>query len=208
MTALFIDSTYDITLGILDDALGWVEFERFQGQKASSILQVETHRLLHKNNLKVKDLKALISIAGPGFYTGLRLSEGFADVLAFSGVPHYSFLSYEIPAFTGVKSGTWMTKAYRGEYFFHHWNEKGGLNQLVATKDLEGYLKNVDKSSFYIHSDSAIDDFSRNLISNVKTSHSLLKERSKDIFTHILQQQSKVESFYFRAPEDEFKVSV
>jgi len=208
LAILFIDSTYDITLGLLDPNLGWINFEKFSGQKASSIIQKETHNILKSADLKVNDLSTIISVAGPGFYTGLRLSEGFADVLIFSGIKHYSFLSYSIPALAGVASGVWMTKAYRGEYFFHFWNGNVVRNELVAAKELEQFLKTVDKSSFYIHSDSAIDDFSRNLLEKTLTTHELLKVKSEVIFTSIINSQTKVDSFYFRAPEDEFKVSI
>ena len=208
MTSLFIDTTYDITLGILDDDLGWINFETFYGQKVSNILQKETHRLLDANSLKILDLDSVISIAGPGFYTGLRLSEGFADVLIFSGIKHFSFLSYTIPHLAGIENGIWMTKAYRGEYFFHLWNKEVSQNHLIAAKELEGFLSNVDKTSFYIHSENAIDDLSRGLIGERKTTLELLKDNSKNIFSKIINAQIKNESFYFRAPEDEFKVSL
>lgn len=208
MASLFIDSTYDITLGILDDDLGWIKFERFYGQKASAIIQKETHNLLKSAGLKIPDLSSVITIAGPGFYTGLRLSEGFADVLIFLGIKHYSFLSYHIPALAGVKSGIWMTKAYRGEYFFHFWNENGSRNELVASKELEKFMNTVDKSNFYIHSDTAIDEHSRAMLDKFSTTHDLLKEKSQIIFPAILKAQTKVDSYYFRAPEDEFKVSI
>ena len=205
MTALFIDSTYDITLGILDDDLGWINFDKFTGQKASAIIQKETYNLLEKSGLKLSGIKKMFSVAGPGFYTGLRLSEGFADVLTFSGIPHYSFFSYDVPQMTGVKSGVWMTKAYRGEYFFHFWSETENRNELVAAKELEKFLETVDKSNFYIHSEAAIDDFSRAFVTTRLSTHDLLKTHSKDIFSKV---NSKVDSYYFRAPEDEFKVSV
>jgi tRNA threonylcarbamoyladenosine biosynthesis protein TsaB len=208
LAALFIDSTYDITLGVLDDNLGWIKFDRFYGQKASAIIQKETHNLLSSAGIKLADLKCVITIAGPGFYTGLRLSEGFADVLIFLGIKHYSFLSYDIPALTGATSGVWLTKAYRGEYFFHFWDGKVARNELVAAKDLEKFLETVDKSNFYIHSDTAIDDFSRNMLGKCLNTHDLLKEKSQIIFSSILKSESKVDSFYFRAPEDEFKVSI
>ena len=195
-------------MGVLNDELGWVQFQRFQNQKASAIIQKETYDLLEKSGLKTKDIKAVITVAGPGFYTGLRLSEGFADVFIFNGQQHFSFLSYEIPALTGVVSGTWMTKAYRGEYFFHRWNGKESRNELVAAKDLEAFIKHADKSQFYIHSDAAIDEICRNLIPEPQTTFELLKHHPKDIFPAILKSKSKVDSFYFRAPEDEFKVSV
>jgi tRNA threonylcarbamoyladenosine biosynthesis protein TsaB len=208
LACLFIDSTYDVTLGILDDHLNWKKFENFSGQKASSVIQKETHHLLASTSLKISDLSSVISVAGPGFYTGLRLSEGFADVLVFFGIKHYSFFSYNIPFFSGIKNGTWMTKAYRGEYFFHFWDGEIFRNELVAAKDLEAFLRNVDKSDFYIHSQSAIDDFSRGLLPECISTYDLLKEKSHIIFSSILNSQSKVDSYYFRAPEDEFKVSI
>jgi tRNA threonylcarbamoyladenosine biosynthesis protein TsaB len=208
LASLFIDSTYDITLGILEENLGWIKFEKFLGHKASAIIQTETHNLLNSVGLKITNLTSIISIAGPGFYTGLRLSEGFADVLIFSGIKHNSFLTYDIPVLSGVQKGVWMTKAYRGEYFFHFWDGSNSRNELVASKDLENFLETVDKSSFYIHSDSAIDDFSRNLLGQCFTTSDLLKNKPQIIFSTILKSQSKVDSFYFRAPEDEFKVSI
>lgn len=208
MASLFIDSTYDVTLGILDDSQGWIQFEKFTNQKASAIIQTETHNLLIKAGLKIADIDSVITVAGPGFYTGLRLSEGFADVFIFNGKKHYSFMTYDIPKMTGVKSGVWMTKAYRGEYFFHLWDGETSRNELVSAKELETFMKNVDKSHFYIHSDSAIDDLSRGMISSPLTTVDLLKTHSKEIFSKIIQTASKVDSYYFRAPEDEFKVSV
>lgn len=208
MASLFIDSTYDVTLGILDDSQGWIQFEKFANQKASAIIQTETHNLLQKAGLKIADIDTVITVAGPGFYTGLRLSEGFADVFIFNGKKHFSFMTYDIPKMIGVKSGVWMTKAYRGEYFFHLWDETSARNELVSAKELEAFMQNVDKSQIYIHSDSAIDELSRGLISNPIPTVDLLKTHSKDIFAHIIQAALKVDSYYFRAPEDEFKVSV
>jgi tRNA threonylcarbamoyladenosine biosynthesis protein TsaB len=208
LACLFIDSTYDITLGILDDELGWIKFQRFFNQKASAIIQKETYQLLQEAKLSMKDMQQVITIAGPGFYTGLRLSEGFADVMTFMEARHLNFMSYEIPSLTGISEGTWMTKAYRGEYFFHRWNSSQKENKLVAAKELESYLAGVDKSSFYIHSQSAIDELSKSFLQQWKTTSELLEKEPKKIFTNILKSSQKLESYYFRAPEDEFKVSL
>lgn len=208
MASLFIDSTYDVTLGILDESQGWIQFEKFTNQKASAIIQTETHNLLVKAGLKIADIDSVITVAGPGFYTGLRLSEGFADVFIFNGKKHFSFMTYDIPKMIGVRSGVWMTKAYRGEYFFHLWDESSSRNELVSAKELEEFMKDVDKSQIYIHSDSAIDELSRGLILNPKMTVDLLKTHAPEIFSHIIKSALKVDSYYFRAPEDEFKVSV
>lgn len=207
MASLFIDTTYDVSLGILDENLGWLKFENFSGQKVSSVIQKQAHLLLGEVGLKSSELESIITVAGPGFYTGLRLSEGFADVFKFAAIKHYSFLSYSIPKLINVPSGVWMTKAYRGEYFFHIWNLNGSKNELVSTRDLEDFLSRIDISSLYIHSESAIDDFSRSLLPNWITTQKLLRSHSQILFNSILKSDLNIDSFYFRAPEDEFKIS-
>lgn len=207
MALLFIDSTYDITLGILNDQLEWRDFKRFTGQKASIILQTEVFNLLQSQGLKPQDISGVVTIAGPGFYTGLRLSEGFADVLKFFQKPLYSFYTYEIPLWCGVEQGVWMTKAYRGEYFFHYWNKEESKNVLVPTKELALEVAKTD-SQMFIHSLSALDEQSLGLVSDPISTHDLLKSESKKIFKEVLNKNIRRESFYFRAPEDEFKVSL
>jgi tRNA threonylcarbamoyladenosine biosynthesis protein TsaB len=207
LASLFIDTTYDVSLGILDENLGWLKFENFSGQKVSSVIQKQAHLLLGEVGLKSSELESIITVAGPGFYTGLRLSEGFADVFKFAAIKHYSFLSYSIPKLINVPSGVWMTKAYRGEYFFHIWNLNGSKNELVSTRDLEDFLSRIDISSLYIHSESAIDDFSRSLLPNWITTQKLLRSHSQILFNSILKSDLNIDSFYFRAPEDEFKIS-
>ncbi len=195
-----------MTLGLLNKKLEWSEFKRFSGQKASMILQNEVFNLLQSSNMKAEDLEGIVTIAGPGFYTGLRLSEGFADVLKFFNKPLYSFYSYEAPAWCGVEQGVWMTKAYRGEYFFHHWDKDSSRNVLVSSKELASYVENL-KEQVFIHSLPALDQISLDLIKNHVSTHDLLQKKSKDIFKQVLDHKTTRESFYFRAPEDEFKVS-
>lgn len=205
MSILYVDSTYDITLGILDEKFSWLHFQKYSGKKASMILQKEAFHLLQNHNIKARDIKAVVSIAGPGFYTGLRLSEGLADVFEFFKIPHYSFYSYDIPKMCGVAEGVWLTKAYRGEYFFHHWNEKEDKNTLITTHELEAKLAEIN--NLFIHTESAIDQHASDLVKDYRTTQDLLKKYPGEIFKNILDKKLKRESFYFRAPEDEFRVS-
>lgn len=144
-------------------------------------------------------------MAGPGFYTGLRLSEGFADIFKMFGIPHFAFYSYEIPRWLGVTQGSWLTKAYRGEYFFHHWNEEKNWNELISAKALPQKLQGM--SSLYIHSLAAIDDPIKSAGKELKLTYDLLQTHSQDIFRHVQNEKLLRESFYFRAPEDEFRVA-
>jgi tRNA threonylcarbamoyladenosine biosynthesis protein TsaB len=204
LSYLFVDSTYDLTLGILDDGYEWLAFRTISGQKASAIIQKEVHALLENLNLSAEALSGIITINGPGFYTGLRLAEGFADVFHYFGVPHYSFYSYEVPLWCGVSEGIWFTKAYRGEYFFYHWNGTDSRQELVDLKSLE---KNIKPGSYFIHSEASLDSVSAGLIPAPVITQKLLEEHPQDIFKHVLGGKLSRELFYFRAPEDEFKVN-
>lgn len=205
MSYLFIDSTYDLTIGVLDDGLSWLSFETLSGQKVSTVIQARAHEFLKQHKIEPGNLKGIFTINGPGFYTGLRLSEGFADVLKFFGVPAFSFYSYEIPNWCGKESGTWFTKAYRGEYFLYKWQGDQGEQQLLSSKEIPEALAKLDK--IFIHSQSSLDKLSTDLIQNSATTLDLLKNYPKEIFSKVLELGLKRDAFYFRAPEDEFKVN-
>lgn len=200
MSVLFIDSSYDITLGLLNEKYEWLDFRTFRGQRASNTLQTETFRLLKEMGVGMKDLSAVVTIAGPGFYTGLRLSEGFADVTKFFQIPHYSFYSHEIPGWLGHHDSAWVTKAYRGEYFIY----QDGQQKLIETKDLADLKLPTE---VFIHSETALDEKLRAIAGNAKSTLELLKESPRKIFKHVFHEKLIRESFYFRAPEDEFRMN-
>lgn len=203
MSFLFIDSSYDITLGLLNENLGWHELRNFRGQKASATLQTETHRLLKDYRTDIINLSGIISVAGPGFYTGLRLSEGFADVTKFFSIPHYSFYTYEIPQWLGYAEGTWVTKAYRGEYFIYEWSgDKSGI-KLVSAKDLSDLKVS---GQVFIHSETSLDEKISPLTVTAISTSDLLKNHPENIFSVVIKGLWR-ESYYFRAPEDEFRMN-
>lgn len=140
---------------------------------------------------------------GPGFYTGLRLAEGFSNVFKFFGVKEYSFYSYEIPYWCGFEEGNWFTKAYKGEYFFHRWVKDQGHHQLVSAKELD---KAFDGKKLFIHSDIALDANSSSYLTGAEKTFDLLQNYPEKIFPHVLKGLNR-EPFYFRAPEDEFKAN-
>lgn len=203
MSYLFIDSTYDLTLGVLDDGLRWLSLETFTNQKASAVIQAKAHELLKIHSINPTELSGVITVNGPGFYTGLRLAEGFSDVFKFFGVKQFSFYSYEIPYWCGYTSGTWFTKAYRGEYFFYRWENAQSEKKLVSSKELAG---EISSEQFFIHSEASLDTLSTSLISNPVMTNELLKTHPEKIFKEVLKGRFK-EPFYFRAPEDEFKAN-
>lgn len=203
MAHLFIDSTYDLTLGLLDENFSWAKFVHYPNLKASEILQLEVLKMCEEFGVKVSELSSVIHVSGPGFYTGLRLSEGFVDVMKFSGIKSYSFYTYDLLSLLHINEGHWVTKAYRGEYFVHDISKKE--NHLIASRDLADFL--VDKSPIYIHSDKAIDQLVKDHVSSFVTTQELL-EKNPQVIKALIEQNSQRESYYFRAPEDEFRTSV
>jgi tRNA threonylcarbamoyladenosine biosynthesis protein TsaB len=201
LTILFVDTTYDICLGLLGDDLKWIEIRTQKGQRASAVLQNQVYGICKEHEIFPADLKGIISVAGPGFYTGLRLSQGFADIFKVFGVPSMSFYTYEIPRWCGHEKGVWMTKAYRGEWFFHEWDGNYTENILVATTKVEEHLKHYDH--VFIHSETAIEALPKNFSSTLK----LLEERPEQIFSEVVKKSLVRESYYFRAPEDEFRTN-
>lgn len=203
MSYLFIDSTYDLILGILDDEFKWLSFEHTSGQKASVIIQAHSQKLLDKHKLDVKSLRGVITVNGPGFYTGLRLAEGLSDVFQFFGVKQFSFYTYDIPFWCGIQEGTWFTKAYRGEYFLYYWKDSTSSQKLVAVKDLHTVLT---EELYYIHSELSLDQTSSAIIKKTEMTIDLLQKYPEKIFPNVLSSPRK-DAFYFRAPEDEFKAN-
>jgi tRNA threonylcarbamoyladenosine biosynthesis protein TsaB len=200
---LFIDSTYDLYLGILDQKFNWLSFEIHGGQKASGVLQPKVYEILNRHKIFPADLSGIFSVNGPGFYTGLRLAEGFSDVFSFFGVKQYSFYTYEIPFWCGHEKGTWFTRAYRGEYFFFNWNGEAASSKLVRGTDLNSSFFDGD---IFIHSNQSLDQLSEKLIDKPIHTVELIRSRPNEIFTKARKTLVK-DPFYFRAPEDEFKVN-
>jgi tRNA threonylcarbamoyladenosine biosynthesis protein TsaB len=203
LSYLFIDSTYELLIGVLDDGMNWLSFERYTGQKASAIIQKNAFELLKSNGISPQELSGIITVNGPGFYTGLRLAEGFADVFSFFGVKTYSFYSYEIPRWCGHQSGGWFTKAYRGEYYLYQWDGDKNTTKLYSVKEIEQGLPDIQ---MFIHTASSLDEKSSNLLKAPISTFDLLKEHPEKIFKEVLKGPKR-EPFYFRAPEDEFKVN-
>lgn len=203
MAHLFIDSTYDLTLGLLNEDFSWAKFTHFPNQKASEIIQLEVLKMCQELGIEVSELTSAIHIAGPGFYTGLRLSEGFVDVLKFSGIKSFSCYSYDLLPLMGLDQGFWVTKAYRGEYFIHQLDNKE--NHLISSKEVQSFLSG--KSPIYFHSDKAIDQLVHEVVSAPVATLDLL-EKNPQVLKLVLEQQYQRESYYFRAPEDEFRTSV
>lgn len=196
MAYLFIDSTEELVCGLISDDFKWLEYETFKKVKASSVLHFEAFKFLEKRNLKLNEIQAVFSVAGPGSYTGMRLGEGFVQALNYLGLPVFSFYHFEVPRMCGVERGYWLAKAFKQEIFVHEWDMEKSEQKLVPESRL-----------LSLFAESKLEGFS--LIEPIQDlgNHStrvLISQNPEKIFPRILETNLRREPFYFRTLEQDF----
>ncbi|MDO9183562.1 MAG: hypothetical protein Q7U04_14205 [Bacteriovorax sp.] len=194
MHSIFLDSTSGLVIGLLDSNYSWLEYMSLDEKKPSEIIHFEIFNLLKKYNLKLFEMKCFIS-NGPGSYTGMRLSEGLAQVFELNKMDVYSFYHFNVPALSGVQQGFWATNAFKGQVFVYSWNGESSEKYLVNKDDYE--VEN-EKIGFTLDTK---DPFFSNLISTTK----LIKDKSSEIFSKISTIKMRVNPYYFRSLDEEFR---
>jgi tRNA threonylcarbamoyladenosine biosynthesis protein TsaB len=195
MHSLYVDSTSGLVIGLLDSKFKWIEYLDTNEKKPSEVIHVEIYNLIKKYNLDLKEMNFFFS-AGPGSYTGMRLGEGIAQILAWEDRHVFSFLHFEVPKFVGVKKGFWVTNAFKGQVFSYNWNleEEKSERELINSAD----FKIIDPNLGYtLASDSK--DFSE-----LKNTKDLIKNSSEIIFSHVYKEKMREAPYYFRTLDEEF----
>ena len=199
MKTLYLDTAYNQVIGICDERGQWLEIKESVGQRSSALLHSDLHKMCQSHGLRASDLKRVIYVAGPGFYTGLRIAYGIAQTMKLSGVDTRGLYSYEIPKLLGEQNYTWITKAYRGEVFV--FESKNSQGSLMSEDD---FLARDWSGKVYIHHPRALDDKMLAKLSTTQTTENLITQN----FAKILPAVALVPEpalYYFRAPEDEFR---
>jgi tRNA A37 threonylcarbamoyladenosine modification protein TsaB len=205
VTTLFLDTTYNQIIGFLDEKGAWIDYKETSGQKSSAQIHVVLQDLVEKNKIQKSHIKNVLYVSGPGFYTGLRIAHGIAEMLRIEERQLFSFYSFDIPRILGVDRYTWITKAYRGEVFIYEFHMGNPKSKLVSEKEFLGfeYCGNV-----YVHHASALDEMMKSKMAQFTETQSLLIQNISNIFNFCSQNQISSELFYFRPLEEEFKPSV
>lgn len=194
MHSLYVDSTSGLVIGLLDSEFNWVEYLDTQEKKPSEVIHVEIFNLVKKYNLDLKNMNFFFS-AGPGSYTGMRLGEGIAQVLAWDSLKVFSFHHFDVPMMIGIEKGFWVTNAFKGQVFIYNWDGKKTQKELVNSAD----FKIVDLDLGYTLS-SEVKDFG-----HLKTTRDLIKTQSQKIFSKVYKEKIREAPYYFRTLEEEFK---
>lgn len=194
MHYLYVDVTAGMTLGLLDDDFNWVEYKESAEKKPSEVIHQEIFRLINAHNVQPEQTEYFFA-SGPGSYTGMRLGEGIAQILEWSGRKIYSFHQFEVPQIMGIKKGYWMTNAFKGQVFLHTWENDQVNSQLLNTND----VKIIDDGfGFTLTHD-------HELFIKLKTSKELISTNPQKFFKNIKTLNMRKSPYYFRSLEEEFK---
>jgi tRNA threonylcarbamoyladenosine biosynthesis protein TsaB len=178
MYSLFLDTTSGLTVGLLDKSFRWLSFEVSDSARPSEIVHEKIFDLLKKFNVHLDDLR-LITIAGPGSYTGMRLGEGIAEIMRWNKIAIFSFYHFEVPKYVGVTSGNWVANAFKNQVFSYRWNGDDSCKALLAEcNDFDAFT--LDKTKELIHLFPS------------------------EIFSKVIALNEKKETYYFRTLEEEF----
>ncbi|MFT6633775.1 MAG: tRNA threonylcarbamoyladenosine biosynthesis protein TsaB [Bacteriovoracaceae bacterium] len=191
---LFIDTTQNITIGLLGEDLKWIDYQYLISKKSSAELHYLIYEMLSSRNKDVTSITGLIYCAGPGSYTGMRISEGLSNIFEWSKIKVNSFYHFEVPAICGANKGIWGAKAFKGEYFLYSWNQTVGEKILVPENELESRIGN--KEIYFGH-----EAF---LEKSGKLSKDFIKDCPELIFKYVLENNLCVPLYYYRPLEEEF----
>ena len=182
---LYIDTLDHLIIGLLDGkTMKFLQLEERAETKSSGIIHQVIYDIFQQNQMDPLQLAGVIQAAGPGSYTGMRLSHGIVQIFQWQGIKSYGFYHYEVPHWMGVREGVWRIKAFKREVFCYRWN--GGENHisLISERKVEQL-----REDFFTHS----------------CTHRMIKDDAAKFFSYIISHNIMREPYYFRSPELEFR---
>lgn len=196
MHFLYVDSTSGLVIGLLDSNYKWIEYLNFDEKKPSEIIHIEIFNLLKRHQLDLADLKFFFS-SGPGSYTGMRLGEGFAQMLAWDKREVFSFYHFKIPQMCGVEKGFWATNAFKGQVFLYQWKDllDEGTKELIDNSQ----FSIVDKKQGY----TLIND--KDEFKELQSTKDYIYNFPEKVFQNIYLKKIREAPYYFRTLDEEFK---
>jgi tRNA threonylcarbamoyladenosine biosynthesis protein TsaB len=192
--SLFVDSSEFLTIGLLDKDLNWAHFETYKNKKSSGVFHGLLEEVLTNHDTDLFKLERVFYCAGPGSYTGVRLVEGFAQILRWKNIKTNSFYFFDVPKILNHKKGSWVSEAHKGEFFVYSWDEETSQTALVPKKE---YILESERDTYTISS-------SIEIIPNSLSTLRLIEESPRELFSKIIEENSSVSPYYYREIDKEF----
>ena len=208
MHSLFVDTTNQLTFGLLTDEWTWLDYFHSEELRTSAVkIHALIFDLLKKHNLVMSDIKKVFFLNGPGSYTGVRVSEGMAQVFDWLSLETYSFYHQDIPLLLNFEKGSFFVNAFKGEVFTFQWegqSEKSGLYKTEELKSDESINALKESTCFFIEP-SLLE---KELVFEDKLYTTKLLQNNPDkVFSLVIDKKLRKPPFYFRSLEKEFKPS-
>jgi len=194
---LFLDTSAFIQVGLLDENLEWISYQLIKNKKGSQVLHGLIFDLLVDQKLSIKDIKRLIVANGPGSYTGIRLAEGFAQILELEEVEIINFYHFEVPYFLGSSEYSYLASAFKGEYFCYSMKDGQEEKKLISQEQ----FSSIEESNQIFHIGEEVGGRTFNSL------YPKFENMSVRIFSEVISRKMRYEPFYFRPLEKEFKPS-
>jgi tRNA threonylcarbamoyladenosine biosynthesis protein TsaB len=205
---LYLDTTEWPAFGLLDEEGKWIDYSEVHEKRNASHIHAWMQSMFEKNGVSLGDIKKVVKTAGPGSYTGVRISDGIGQILEWQKCDVFSFYHFEIPRLLGHERGKWVSVAYKGEMFVYSWDGDRHETALVPKGQfLEDFskLSVMEKQGYFTHFISSLGaEFPEG--APVETSLMIRKHADK-IFPSVLRDGLKRQIFYYRPLEKEFKVT-
>ncbi|MBG07152.1 MAG: hypothetical protein CME68_00200 [Halobacteriovoraceae bacterium] len=206
MHSLFVDTTNQLTFGLLTEKWGWRDYFHSPELRTSAVkIHALIFEMLRKHGLSMSDIGKVFFLNGPGSYTGVRVSEGMAQVFKWLSLETYSFYHQDIPLLLNYEKGSFYVNAFKGEVFSFEWSEESKKSNLCAISNLKGNINSSEGAlNFFIEPSELEKELS--LKDGLYTTK-LLKEKPEVLFPSVLEKELRKPPFYFRPLEKEFKPS-
>jgi len=206
MSYLYLDTSEYLIVGVCDSDYRWLDYQMLKEKKSASKIHQLINGVLQKLKLEFSQLEAVFHAAGPGSYTGIRLSEGITQILELEKYQIYSFYHFEIPKLLGEASGSWVSTAFRDEFFVYSWFGDEKTSKLLGRSDFINFVNN-NEHKIYGHGDSpAISEL--NLNKDIDETSKLIEKQADQIFPQVAKLKLRREPFYYRQLEQEFLPSL
>lgn len=209
MSYLYLDTTDHLVVGLLTNNFDWIDFNEIFDKKSSRLIHPLIDDTLKKAHVKPLELRGIIQVAGPGSYTGMRVSEGISRVFALHGVVRHAFYHFEVPSLLDIRKGMFVSKAFKGEFFSYCWHWDDSIKELMIESDLKKRIELATSKEIpiYTHYQNNEINVGASFIYSELTSK-IIKDRASDLFNRVIHRHNDPVVFYYRELEQEFRPSI
>lgn len=199
MISLYIDTSATLSIGLLNENFNWIKYSTTLESKSSGVIHHLINELLLECGRSIVDVSKIFLANGPGSYTGVRVGEGIGQVFEWQEIETISFHHFHVPFLSGIDKGMFICSAFKGEFLIYTWENLNVQQKLISEHD----LINLKISSEHIYSNINAEALPLN--NKIYFTNDMIEQFPAQIFKKLSDSKLRVEPFYFRNLNEEFK---